>query len=65
MWLQIVYRDGSNYDKSNSWSLAICINTDGTVNQLESDSPNSKFANHSQITIYTLFVIRKFVGIRE
>ncbi len=42
-------------------SLTIRINTDSTVNQWESNSLNFEFANDSQITIYTLFVIRKRV----
>ncbi len=35
------------------------------ANQRESDSPNSEFANHSGVTIYALFVIRKFMAIHD
>ncbi len=65
MWLRIVYKDDSNFDKSSSCNLMIRVNTDRMVNRFESDSSNSEFANHWRITIYTLFVIRKFVVIRD
>ncbi len=61
MWLWIVYRDDSNFDKSSSCPLTIRINTDRMANRRISDSPNSEFANHHLHTILDC----KFVVLRD
>ncbi len=54
MWLQIVYKDDSNYNKSNSCRLTIRVNTEGwrtDTNQIRQILSCKLLVNHHLYTI--------------